>query len=308
LLNAGVTLMNVPHMRATYDDFVQFILDHVDGPTFNHPAPSDQGAYLDFYKSTVQQISNFWNWKAYWGVKQKQDMFQQIKILHFHGIKPHDYVKKMLGESCDKAIDHLCQRFRKPIFRATVQQFLLAAASIPNFHQNYCEGSFDLRKTRECISILDGLKDRGYYSPSPGESQQMDQSNPRQLGVQKDGYWDGDQFGLNANIVTVSRPIATTTAKVEGYNKPSTNKVHELSYEYLNFSNGIELQRSLSSREQVSSVLWVQFRVMLLLSGVFLTFLVNARFRETRRFLLVLVCASVGLAVNHASVLLQRSS
>jgi hypothetical protein len=291
LLNAGVTLMNIPYMRATYDDFVQFVLDHVDGHAFNHPAPSDQGAYLDFYESTVQQISNFWNWKAYWGVKQKQDMFQQIKILHFHGIKPHDYVKKILGESCDKAIDDLCQRFRQPIFRFTVQQFLLAAASIPNFHQNYCESSFDLKKRRGCISILDGLKDRGYYSPSPGEMLQPDQSNPRHLTVQKDGYWDGDQSGLNANVVTVSRPIAALAAKEEGY-KPSTKKLHELSYEYLNFSNEIELQRSLSYGDQVLPVLWLQFR-MLLLTGVFLTFLLYAHFRTTRRLLFVLVCASV---------------
>jgi hypothetical protein len=176
LLNAGVTLINVPHMRATYHDFFQFVLNHVDRPEFNHAAPSDQGAYLDFYESTVQQISHFWNWKAYWGVKQEHDMFKQIKILHFHGIKPHDYVKKILGQSCDKAIDHLCQGFKRPIFRSTVQQFLLAAASIPNFHENHCESTVDLKKSRECISILDGLKDRGYYSPSPGGQQPADQS------------------------------------------------------------------------------------------------------------------------------------
>jgi hypothetical protein len=290
LLNAGVTLINVPHMRATYDDFVQFILDHVDGLPFNHPAPSDQGAYLDFYESTVQQISNFWNWKAYWGVKQKHDMFKQIKILHFHGIKPHDFVKKILGQSCDKAIDDLCQRFKQPIFRFTVQQFLLAAASIPNFHQNYCESTFDLKKSRGCISILDGLKDRGYFLPSAAGKQQADQSKTRRLSVQKDGYWDGDQFGLNARIVTVSRPTATTLALKEY--KLSPRKGHELSYDYLNFSNEIELQRSLSSREQVSSVLWLQFR-MLVLSGALLTLLLYVYFPKNRRLLFVLVCGSV---------------
>lgn len=36
--NAGVTLMNIPHLRHTHDDFIQFILQHVKtGGNFDHP-------------------------------------------------------------------------------------------------------------------------------------------------------------------------------------------------------------------------------------------------------------------------------
>ena len=151
--------MNVPKMRESYNDFLKFILDHVEtGSSFNHPAPSDQGAYLEFYKDTVQQISVFWNWKAYWGVKEENNMFARIKVLHFHGIKPHDYVRKLLGLECDKAIVDLCAKYKQPIFRETIRRFLQAAASIPNFHENYCRSSFDLQSLQyECIWTLDAL-------------------------------------------------------------------------------------------------------------------------------------------------------
>lgn len=160
LLNAGVTLLNVPRMRESYDDFLRFILDHVEAgrTTFNHPAPSDQGAYLEFYKDSVQQLSPVWNWKSYWGVNVENKMFAKIKILHFHGMKPHDYVRTLLGQPCDSAISHLCDKYRQPIFRVTVGRFLQAAASIPDFHENYCASTFDLPQLqRECVSTLDTL-------------------------------------------------------------------------------------------------------------------------------------------------------
>ncbi|CAB9509264.1 expressed unknown protein [Seminavis robusta] len=284
LLNAGVTLMNVPHMRATYDKFLHYILDHVNDPKFNHPAPSDQGAYLDFYQETVQQISNFWNWKAYWGVKPKNNMFNKIKILHFHGIKPHDYVKKLLGLSCDQAINDLCEKFKQPIFRLTVQKFLQAADSIPDFHRNYCGSSFDAKRQQGCISILDGLVNRNSNQHS---DQMIGVSRKRRLApAEETGFWDASV--LNKKVVTVSRQ--SEPGEDEQDTTTPTKKVHELSFDYLAFSDEMMAQRQ--SKMQSTSLLWLQLRMMLL-TGTVLTFFLYVYLRKNRRLLFVLVCGSV---------------
>ena len=282
--------MNVPHMRATYASFLEFILEHVDRPEFDHPAPSDQGAYLDFYRKTVRQMSNFWNWKAYWGVKVKNDMFNRIKILHFHGIKPHDYVKKLLGQSCDEAIRHLCRKFKQPIFRLTIHRFLLAASSIPNFHQSYCEASFDTPKKQSgCVTILDNLRQR----KSSVKGQSFDQLLPPETPEEKrmrrlvahDGFWDGDHNGLNKNVVTVSRP------KSRLLEEDKTRKVRELSFDYLLVS-ATEMQENKTATEQPTSLLRLQFRMMLL-SGTLSFFFLYMFLRKQRRLLFILVCGSV---------------
>ena len=111
--NAGVTLMNLPYLRQTHEAFSAFVLDHVDR-AFDHPSPSDQGAYLDYYKDSVQFLDPAFNFKPYWeptpsaeqGGRRRQGPF----ILHFHGPKPHDYIRFLLGESCHASIHALCVR------------------------------------------------------------------------------------------------------------------------------------------------------------------------------------------------------
>lgn len=307
LLNAGVTLVNVPHMRATHSDFMQFIFHHVDNPTYNHPAPSDQGAYLDFYETSVQRISNFWNWKAYWGVKDKNNMFRKIKVLHFHGMKPHDYVKKLLGFSCDEATRDLCSKFKQPFFQVAVNRFLAAASSIPNFHRDYCNSSFDTPKTQSgCLSILDGLIRRDFNKRTTNKGQQSQQSQ-QQIDQQEDqpeapsaqkrwmrasgleGFWDGDHTGLDKRIITVSRPASR---KLEDDSNKYPKKMQELSYEYLDLSDEIAQDLSQSNNEEQSATLArLQYR-LLLLTGTLSLLFTYLYSRKNRRVVFVFVCVS----------------
>ena len=113
--NAGVLLMNLPYLRETYDDFLEFIKAHRGNP---HPyvinlkgggtreAPSDQGAYLSFYADSKEFLSTDFNDKPYYKhAKRTRDTY---KIMHFHGAKPHDYLGSLMGLKCDRAVQFLC--------------------------------------------------------------------------------------------------------------------------------------------------------------------------------------------------------
>ena len=294
LLNAGVTLMNVPHMRATYDDFHKFIMEHVNHPAYNHRAPSDQGAYLEFYEATVQQISNFWNWKSYWGVKVKNNMFRQIKIVHFHGIKPHDYVRKLLGYPCDKAIADLCPKFKQNIFRVMVNRFLLAAASIPDFNSGYCQASFNTSETQSrCSTILAGLEERDFneyassgnerHKKQPQEQQrhehQLIESSEKRKRMRSLGFWD-------KKVITVARP---ENRNLEADNNYSSKKMHELSYAYM---LGDEMDMSSRNEEQSTTLAQMQYR-LLLLTGTLSFFFTYVYSNKNRRFVFVFFCGAV---------------
>jgi len=95
-INLGVALMNVPMLRETYDDFLTFILAHTDNPVFKNNNISDQGAFLEYYKSSSQFLPAIFNIKPYW--RQKRN-FDKRKIVHFHGLKPHDILKVWMGYS-----------------------------------------------------------------------------------------------------------------------------------------------------------------------------------------------------------------
>ena len=156
--NAGVTLMNVPHMRQTYSKFLKFILEHVDSGEFNHPSPSDQGAYLDFYEKVVRILPHSFNFKPYWKASVIQ---QKIPfIIHFHGAKPHDFLKFLMGEKCDDAIQFLCADILKyPYFCRAMRHFANASKSVDDVA--YCEASF--HKAKEvafCKYMLDALVSR----------------------------------------------------------------------------------------------------------------------------------------------------
>lgn len=106
--NAGVSLMNVPFLRASHSAFINFILQHVDGSPYDPDAPSDQGAYLDFYKGNVDFLAIDFNFKPYYQVKPFEAASK--RILHFHGPKPHHYIGHFLGLPCDAAAQTLCDQ------------------------------------------------------------------------------------------------------------------------------------------------------------------------------------------------------
>jgi hypothetical protein len=119
--NAGVTLMNVPHLRRTYQEFLNFILEHKNSAMFNvrigamnFPTPSDQGAYLEFFYTKTNKgsdarnyLSRSFNVKPYWNfTKLHVDPY----ILHFHGTKPAEYIDVMTGGTCKGAGRIVCER------------------------------------------------------------------------------------------------------------------------------------------------------------------------------------------------------
>lgn len=153
--NAGVTLFNVPFMRRTYQDFLDFILAHIDTAKFDHPSPGDQGAYLDFYRASTQFLSARFNYKPYW--KLPEGDLKDPFLLHFHGVKPHDYLKYIFGENCDEAIQFLCARATQLKYLCpSIQAFAKASKAVDPFA--YCESSFSgSSEALLCNNILDSL-------------------------------------------------------------------------------------------------------------------------------------------------------
>jgi len=112
-VNAGVALLNVPKLRETYSDFLEFIQDHVENKRDFVLGPSDQGAYLDFYhgyknpgvrlgyaaSTYVRYLDASFNVKPYY---KNEETFTKRKIVHFHGLKPHDILKGFMGYKRDE--------------------------------------------------------------------------------------------------------------------------------------------------------------------------------------------------------------
>ena len=134
-VNNGVALMNVPKLRETYNDFVSFINEHVTERKDFVLGPSDQGAYLDFYhryknenrkllirrkrtksnpKPTkihnvqpskyVQFLDTTFNVKPYYKL---QKYIKNRRIVHFHGMKPHQILRVFMGYKIDDFSDAL---------------------------------------------------------------------------------------------------------------------------------------------------------------------------------------------------------
>eukprot|EP00527_Entomoneis_sp_CCMP2396_P001282 CAMPEP_0198154906 /NCGR_PEP_ID=MMETSP1443-20131203/68852_1 /TAXON_ID=186043 /ORGANISM="Entomoneis sp., Strain CCMP2396" /LENGTH=781 /DNA_ID=CAMNT_0043821623 /DNA_START=186 /DNA_END=2528 /DNA_ORIENTATION=- len=157
--NAGVTLMNIPHLRHTHADFMKFVLRHVKIGKFDHPSPSDQGAYLVFYSESVRFLSQYFNFKPYWAAKDA--VYRRSYILHFHGPKPHDYIRFIMGKGCDKAVKFLCMRgikFSAPLLCQSLSVFAKASMSVDR--HAYCSASFQVpSQVMFCQSLFEHLAD-----------------------------------------------------------------------------------------------------------------------------------------------------
>jgi len=107
--NAGVMLLNVAAMRRTHDTFVNWTFQdkHLrKGLSFAQHGPLDQGAYNAFYQGRfdVHKSPKF-NWKPYWGHAPG------VKMLHFHGPKPREYLSHRAKEGHDNL--HMLPLLRK---------------------------------------------------------------------------------------------------------------------------------------------------------------------------------------------------
>ena len=116
--NSGVMVLNLPRMRAVYDDFAASIDRRMDGGW--REAGHDQVSYNTFFKSRRQPLAHTMNWKPYWGVNEN------ARIIHFHGPKPANITHMREGRkppmretyqklwSMDKAAyDHYCALFQE---------------------------------------------------------------------------------------------------------------------------------------------------------------------------------------------------
>jgi hypothetical protein len=155
-VNAGVMLMNIPYMRHTYNKFLDYILQHVDTPEFGgkKQSPSDQGAYLEFYKSTVRFLSRNFNFKPYW---KHVGLYKDAFIVHFHAAKPHDYLTSILGKECDTAIKPMCHHAEThPLLCTTIQEFARSSKSVDQV--GYCEAAFsNATEATFCNNVMDIL-------------------------------------------------------------------------------------------------------------------------------------------------------
>lgn len=148
--NAGVALMNVSYLRTSYDAFLEYIHKQ-KSPDFDG-LPSDQGAYLTFYN--VSFLPRVFNMKPYW---EDPQTWEERKIIHFHGMKPHDIIHRLLGGECTPAIRILCNNLYKfPYMCLSLQQFAETALSggVESVEQ-YCRQILGTGSEGEsCIRIM----------------------------------------------------------------------------------------------------------------------------------------------------------
>eukprot|EP01063_Lacrimia_lanifica_P027340 TRINITY_DN3824_c0_g2_i2.p1 TRINITY_DN3824_c0_g2~~TRINITY_DN3824_c0_g2_i2.p1 ORF type:complete len:733 (+),score=267.79 TRINITY_DN3824_c0_g2_i2:71-2269(+) len=158
--NAGVALLNVPHLRETYDDFLSFIKTHRKNEPYEVQtsagiieAPSDQGAYLTFYGKTKKFLKRTFNVKPYY----KMTALEDGKIVHFHGAKPHDYMGHWIGVECNPAVRFICEKTDDfPILCRSLKTFAKSMLSSgPELLENYCTASFkDNANSRICVRFM----------------------------------------------------------------------------------------------------------------------------------------------------------
>eukprot|EP01063_Lacrimia_lanifica_P027341 TRINITY_DN3824_c0_g2_i3.p1 TRINITY_DN3824_c0_g2~~TRINITY_DN3824_c0_g2_i3.p1 ORF type:complete len:725 (+),score=204.49 TRINITY_DN3824_c0_g2_i3:71-2245(+) len=158
--NAGVALLNVPHLRETYDEFLAFIKTHRKNEPYEVKtsagiieAPSDQGAYLTFYESTKKFLSRTFNVKPYY----KKTALEDGKVVHFHGAKPHDYMGHWIGVDCNPAVKFICEKTDDfPILCRSLKTFAISMLTAgPELLVDYCTASFkDMENSKICVRYM----------------------------------------------------------------------------------------------------------------------------------------------------------
>jgi len=94
--NAGIMLMHLPRLRATYDEFLQFIMSNTAGLHFGQYGPADQGAFNAFYKDEVHPKPLDQSFNA----RPHNPLIPYAAIVHYHGPKPADYLRYIQGGKC----------------------------------------------------------------------------------------------------------------------------------------------------------------------------------------------------------------
>lgn len=151
--NAGVALMNVPTLRETKKDFLEFI---EGGVTIPFSAPSDQGAYLDFYRPDF--LDRKFNIKPYF-----HDM-RDGKIMHYHGPKPNEIFNFIIGNKLSPLMTEVIKKGQISGLCEALVAFSKAASEESDLVTMYCAKSFPddelTRKTcADFFEILSTVKE-----------------------------------------------------------------------------------------------------------------------------------------------------
>jgi len=75
--NTGVMFMNIPKLQEVQSQFMDYIKNNMANMHVY-----DQSAYNAFFYNRIDKLPIEYNWKPYW------EWSDNIKILHFHGLKP----------------------------------------------------------------------------------------------------------------------------------------------------------------------------------------------------------------------------
>lgn len=101
--NAGVMWYNVQNMYRDFSEFENFIVNN-----FSKFKVFDQDAFKIFYNNRIEKLPIEYNYKPYWNFTKPID---QIKIIHFHGLKPWQYMDVLLQKNDNKILKNLLSPF-----------------------------------------------------------------------------------------------------------------------------------------------------------------------------------------------------
>jgi len=109
--NAGVMYFNVDTMYEDLPNFHKFILSN-----FDKFQVYDQDAFKLYYKDRTTKLPVEYNYKCYWNYSKN---INDVKIIHFHGLKPRQYM-----DALNKKIkDQLFLQMLTPCYIEMVGQY-----------------------------------------------------------------------------------------------------------------------------------------------------------------------------------------
>ena len=166
-LNAGVSLLNIPKLRRTYHNFLHFITNHAVENKGFLTAPNDQGAYLDFYENEVTFLPIKFNVKPYF---TSRGNWNERKIVHYHGVKPHDIMNGLMGKRFEDFPEVLRSYLLVKVFGdeslysicLSLRDFGIAMIQDKENLKEYCKYSFDgdkevLAKITACMIFYEEI-------------------------------------------------------------------------------------------------------------------------------------------------------
>lgn len=121
--NAGIMYFNVDAMYEDLPKFHECILNN-----FDKFQVYDQDAFKLFYKDRTTKIPIEYNYKCYWNYSRS---VKDIKILHFHGLKPRQYT-----DALNKKLEPLFLQMLTPCYIEMVGYYNCIKGNYNKFKSN----------------------------------------------------------------------------------------------------------------------------------------------------------------------------